>query len=130
MEANAHFSAKLSVETDIADLMSDLKRGAQDGFVLLDVRDQATFEECHIPTAINLPTRRIDGDTTKGLPKERVVVYCRGPACNGATKAAVRLTNLGFRVKELIGGIEYWRKDRGEVEGTLSDKAPMYWQMV
>jgi hypothetical protein len=36
---------------------------------------------------------------------------------------------LGFRVKELIGGIEYWRKEGGKVEGTLGDKSDMYWQM-
>ena len=127
-EASAHFLAKLSVETDIADLMVDLQKGC-DGFVLLDVRDQPAFEDCHIPSAVNLPMRRIDGDTTRDLPKEKaVVVYCWGPACNGATKAALRLTKLGFKVKELIGGIEYWRKEGGQVEGKLSDEAPMYWQ--
>lgn len=102
-EANAHFAAKLSVETDISDLMFDLQRGYE-GFVLLDVRDQASFEVCHIPSAIHLPARRIDGDTTRGIPKEKaVVVYCWGPGCNGATKAALALSKLGFRVKELIG---------------------------
>jgi len=129
-EANAHFLAKLSVETDVADLMSDLKRGVHDGFVLLDVRDKTAFGDCHIPTAINLPTSRISADTTRDMSTDQVVVvYCWGPARNGATKAAVRLTGLGFRVKELIGGIEYWRKEGGQIEGTLSDQAPLYWQM-
>ena len=127
-EARAHFAAKLSVETDVADLMLDLQRG-HDAFVLLDVRDQKSFDECHIPTAVNISSRRIDSETTRGMPKEKaVVVYCWGPACNGATKAAVRLAGLGFKVKELIGGIEYWRKEGGRVEGSLGDSAPMYWQ--
>lgn len=127
-EASAHFLAKLSVETDVADLMADLRNG-YDGFVLLDVRDQTSFEECHIPSAVNLPTRRITADTTGDISREKaVVVYCWGPACNGATKAALRLAKLGFRVKELIGGIEYWRKEGGRVEGTLADAAPLYWQ--
>jgi rhodanese-related sulfurtransferase len=127
-EASEHFLAKLSVETDVADLMFDLQHGF-DGFVLLDVRDPSAFEECHIPTAVNLPTRRIDAGTTRDFSKAKpIVVYCWGPACNGATKAALRLARLGFNVKELIGGIEYWRKEGGLVDGTLAESAPMYWQ--
>jgi rhodanese-related sulfurtransferase len=36
------------------------------------------------------------------------VVYCAGPHCNGATKGAIRLARLGYRVKEMIGGITGW----------------------
>ena len=36
------------------------------------------------------------------------VVYCAGPHCNGANKAAIRLARLGYRVKEMIGGITGW----------------------
>lgn len=97
--------------------------------MLVDVRDPADFEKCHIPSAINLPTRRIDANTTRDFPKDKpIVVYCWGPACNGATKSALRLSKLGFMVKELLGGIEYWRKEGGMVEGTLADEAPVYWQ--
>lgn len=35
---------------------------------------------------------------------------------------------LGLRVKELIGGLEYWRKEGGPVEGSQAQEAPMYWQ--
>ncbi|MGZ4123683.1 MAG: rhodanese-like domain-containing protein, partial [Tumebacillaceae bacterium] len=53
------------------------------------------------------------------------VVYCWGPACNGATKAAARLSELGYRVKEMLGGIEYWRKEGNPVAGALGEKAPL-----
>ena len=36
------------------------------------------------------------------------VVYCAGPHCNGANKGAVRLARLGYRVKEMIGGVTGW----------------------
>jgi len=128
-EARKHFLTKLSVETDPADLALDLQRG-QTGFIIVDVRSAAAYGECHIPGAINLPARQINEETTASLPKEKVVItYCWGPACNGSAKAADRLSELGFRVKELIGGLEYWRKEGGRVEGTLRDKAPLYWQM-
>jgi rhodanese-related sulfurtransferase len=34
-----------------------------------------------------------------------------GPGCNGSTRAAARLAALGFQVKELIGGLEYWKRE-------------------
>lgn len=124
-EAHRHFLAKLSVETDAGDVVLDLQRG-QKSFVLLDSRSAQNFEECHIPGAINLPTRRITAESTAHLSKEHLIVtYCWGVGCNGSTKAAERLSALGFQVKEMIGGIEYWRREGGEVEGTLGDQAPL-----
>lgn len=66
----------------------------------------------HIPGAINLPVRRIDAMATNDLSRDGLVVtYCTGPGCNGSTKGALRFAELGFRVKELIGGIEYWERE-------------------
>jgi rhodanese-related sulfurtransferase len=124
--AQRHFAGKLAFETDVADLMADLGKGHPDVMVI-DTRSPESFELCRIPGAINLP--RIDAATTAGLARDKVyVVYCWGPACNGSTKGALRLAELGFRVKELQGGLEYWRKEGGAVEGRLGDEAPMYWR--
>jgi rhodanese-related sulfurtransferase len=124
--AHAHFAGRLAFETDVADLMFDLAEG-NPRLVVIDTRSPAAFAQCHIPGAINLP--RIDAASTAGLSPDQVhVVYCWGPACNGATRGAMRLAGLGFTVKELIGGLEYWRKEGGAVEGTLGTAAPLYWQ--
>lgn len=45
-----------------------------------------------------------------------VVVHCWGPGCDGATRAALALARLGFRVKEMLGGIEYWIREGYAVE--------------
>ncbi|QKS70302.1 rhodanese-like domain-containing protein [Paenalkalicoccus suaedae] len=128
-DAYNFFMQKLSYETDVADLSIDIKKGYE-GIVIVDVRDVESFEECHIPTAISIPTNKISEETTNNLSKEKVIItYCWGPACNGATRAAARFAQLGFRVKELIGGIEYWRKENGEVEGKLGQKADLYWKI-
>jgi rhodanese-related sulfurtransferase len=67
----------------------------------------------HVPGAINLPTRQIDEASLARFPAGALfVVYCAGPHCNGANKAAVRLARLGRPVKEMIGGITGW-KDEG-----------------
>ncbi|HEY3992848.1 MAG TPA: rhodanese-like domain-containing protein [Ktedonobacteraceae bacterium] len=124
-EAHRHFLARLALETDAADVRLDLQRG-QNGFVLLDARGAQDFEECHIPGAINLPYRQITAASTAHLSQEQpIVVYCWSPGCNAATKAAARLSVLGFQVKEMLGGIEYWRREDGPVEGTLGERAPL-----
>ena len=116
-EASRHFVSKLSVETDPSDVMLDLQRG-QDGFVLLDVRSSDDYEDCHIEGAVHIPYRQINAETSGQLPKDKVIVtYCWGPGCNASTKGALRLALLGFRVKEMIGGLEYWKREGGKIAG-------------
>jgi rhodanese-related sulfurtransferase len=40
-----------------------------------------------------------------------VVAYCWGPGCNGATRAALALSEAGFQAREMLGGIEYWIRE-------------------
>ncbi|HWK43775.1 MAG TPA: rhodanese-like domain-containing protein [Stellaceae bacterium] len=115
--AREHFAAKLSVETDSADVAADLKHGVT-GFVVVDVRSASAYADRHILGALSLPRPTIDAASTAGLSRDDVIVaYCWGPGCNGATKAAIQFAALGFRVKELIGGIEYWVREGYATEG-------------
>jgi rhodanese-related sulfurtransferase len=124
--AHCHFAARLAVETDPADVKLDLDRGRRD-FIVADMRSAEAYAQCHIPGAISLPHRSVSAASTAGLSKEQViVVYCWGPACNAAQKGAARLAALGFQVKEMIGGLEYWRHEGHAVEGTLGADAPLY----
>ena len=110
--ALAHFERILSLETDCWDVHAAVQAG-KGGFVLLDVRSPELFAAGHVLTAINLPHRRINQRNLAQYPKDALfVVYCNGPHCNGADKAALRLAGLGRRVKKMIGGIEGW-KDEG-----------------
>jgi rhodanese-related sulfurtransferase len=117
--AERHFRAKLTVETDAWDVKTDMERGRSD-FVVIDTRSREDYEARHIAGAISLPQRTINAETTSHLPKEKVMVtYCWSPGCNASTKGALKLASLGFRVKELVGGIEYFSKEGGRVEGNL-----------
>jgi rhodanese-related sulfurtransferase len=115
--AQAFFKSKLHYETDPADVYTDMQNGVAD-FVLLDVRSPEAYAKSHALGAVNLPQPMINEATTAHLAKDTVlVVYCWGPGCNGATRAAIKLSALGFPVKEMIGGIEYWEeRERYPVE--------------
>ena len=110
--ALAHFEALLRFETDCWDVHASLAR-PEPGFVLLDVRSPAAYASGHVTGSINLPHGRLTDRNLAGYPLDTVfVVYCTGPHCNGADKAAVRLSRLGRPVKKMIGGIQGW-KDEG-----------------
>ncbi|NHH83630.1 rhodanese-like domain-containing protein [Burkholderia gladioli] len=106
--ALAHFSDLLRFETDCWDVHHALASGQAD-FVLLDVRSPEQFAAGHIRGAINLPHRKIVAGTLSHFPIDTIfVVYCAGPHCNGAARAAQRLARLGRPVKLMAGGITGW----------------------
>ncbi len=111
-----HFTRRLAVETDAADVASALAAGERD-FVLLDARSRDAYDRGHLPGAISLPHAEIDAAALAALPDGLVVAYCWGPGCNAATKAARRLAEAGRPVKEMLGGFEYWVRDGHAVEG-------------
>jgi rhodanese-related sulfurtransferase len=109
--AVAHFAARLCFETDVSDVHADLEAGAA-GLVVVDTRSVAAWEHGHVPGAVHLPTREISTRAAHQIPAGAVVVtYCWGPGCNGATRAALEFATLGFQVKEMLGGFEYWVRE-------------------
>jgi rhodanese-related sulfurtransferase len=106
--ALAHFSARLGFETDCADVHAALQSGAP-GFVLLDVRGPNAYAKGHVAHAISIPGPALTAERLREYPADTLfVVYCAGPHCNGANKAAIRLARLGRPVKEMLGGITGW----------------------
>ena len=110
-EAAGHFARRLQFETDCADVHTDLERRAT-GIVVVDARSVTAFASGHVPGAVSLPHAMISAESTAAFPRDAVLVtYCWGPHCNGATRAAATLAALGFRVKEMVGGIAGWRAE-------------------
>ena len=103
-----HFEEMLAFETDCWDVHESLKSHDPD-FILIDVRGPASFASGHVHAAINIPHGKMTASRMAEFPKDKLfVVYCAGPHCNGANKAAVRLARLGLPVKMMIGGITGW----------------------
>ncbi len=107
-EALAHFRARLSHETDCSDVHAALASGAPD-FVLAEARGPNAYAAGRIAGAINLPHREITAERMAEWPADTLfVVYCAGPHCNGADRAALKLAELGRPVKVMIGGLAGW----------------------
>ena len=103
-----HFESAFRFETDCWDVHDSICSGRQD-FMLIDARSHDLYAKGHVPGAISLPHGKIIESTMSKYPPDTIfVVYCAGPHCNGAHRAAVRLARLGRPVKLMIGGVTGW----------------------
>jgi rhodanese-related sulfurtransferase len=87
-----------------------LKSG--DDVIVVDGRSEEAYQREHIPGAINIPHKGICADNTTALDKSKLYIcYCDGIGCNASTKTAMKLLILGVQVKELLGGLDWWKRD-------------------
>ena len=119
--AIAHFESALEFETDCWDVHNAMSTGTQD-FVLLDARSHDMHAKGHVPGALSLPHGKMIESKMAQWPQSTLfVVYCAGPHCNGAHRAAIRLSRLGRPVKLMIGGVTGWLDEGFSLkEGTES----------
>ena len=120
--------AKLCYHADCADVAEDLLNRV-DEIVVIDTRAEAWYDVEHIPGAISFPHRSMSAQSVAALdPTKTYVTYCDGIGCNGSTKGAHKLAKLGFKVKELLGGLDFWKRNglrvaTGSEPGQLSGDA-------
>lgn len=115
--AAAYFGASLAFHADVSDVAAALAADGDPGFAVIDTRSTESWDQGHIPGALHLPTAQIPGQADRLLDTSvPVVTYCWGPGCNGATRAALALAQLGYQVKEMLGGFEYWVREGFEFE--------------
>ncbi len=112
------YASKLSYEIDSWDLKEKLR--CKENVVVIDSRNKESFQTEHIPGATHIPHTKMNKLTTSELnPNALIVVYCDGIGCNASTKGALNMTKLGFNVRELIGGLEWWKREEYPTEGKL-----------
>ncbi|MCA9233594.1 MAG: rhodanese-like domain-containing protein [Chromatiaceae bacterium] len=110
------YEAKLRYEIDSWDLFVALKNGEK--LMVIDARSPEAYNREHIPHAVNIPHRVMNEQSVSHLDRSVMyVTYCDGIGCNASTKGALNMARLGFTVKELMGGIEWWKRDGYATEG-------------
>lgn len=114
-----HYADKLAYEIDSWDLKVARERG--ENVTVIDARSADAFAAEHIPGAISIPHRTMNAETTAAIDRSSTIVtYCDGIGCNASTKGALNMTKLGFKVKELIGGLDWWKRDGHATEGSVA----------
>lgn len=112
------YESKLDFEIDSYDLFVLAEQG---NVVIVDARSAEVYAQEHIPGAISFPHRTLNQETAATLDKAKLYVsYCDGIGCNASTKGALNLSRLGFKVKELMGGLDWWKRDGYATEGLQS----------
>lgn len=118
------FQMKLALHADAWDVAEDLQNGVKE-IVVIDTRATEYYQRGHIPGAISFPHRTMNEASTAHLDQSKTyVTYCDGIGCNGSTKGAHKLAALGFQVKEMLGGLDFWLRDghpvaQGNAPGSL-----------
>ncbi len=111
----AYFETRLCAETDASDVYAAQRAG--EAVVLVDVRGDEAWEQGRVRGAIHMHYSQIEERAPKEIPAgSAVVVYCWSPGCNAAQKGALIFARLGYSVREMIGGFEYWAREGYPVE--------------
>ena len=115
------YEEKVKYEMDAWDLNEAIQ--SSENLVIIDARSKDSFSSEHIKGAVNLPYRTMTPESTSHIDKNALcVIYCSGIGCNASTKGALKMTQLGFKGKELIGGIEWWKREGYASEGMSMGK--------
>ena len=79
-------------------------------FKLVDVLREDSYNEGHIPGAINIPADMLQGLASKHLNKnDKIVVYCASYGCHASTNAAKILLDSGYKnVFDFKAGKKGW----------------------
>lgn len=86
--------------------------------ILVDANGTESYQEAHIPGAIDLEAHK--ADLASVLPAEKdalIVAYCGGPSCGAWQKGADAVAALGYtEVKHFKGGLSGWQAAKAPVE--------------
>ena len=115
MDRASFFAAKLECETDPSDVHA--ARAAGENLVVVDVRSAEAFAQGRIAGAVHMHYSEIAQRAPLEIAADlQVVVYCWSPGCNAGAKGALEFARLGYHVREMIGGFEYWVREGYLVE--------------
>jgi ArsR family transcriptional regulator len=86
-----------------------LQRSRVGAVTVLDVRPEDEFALGHLPGAVNIPLRALEGRLSELDASQAIVAYCRGPYCVLSYEAVAALRVRGFKVRRLEDGLPEWR---------------------
>jgi ArsR family transcriptional regulator len=76
---------------------------------VLDVRPADEYALGHLPGALNVPLRELEGRIAELDSRKEIVAYCRGAYCVLSYEAVSALRRRGFTARRLEDGYPEWR---------------------
>ena len=114
-KAQKFFAKKLAYLISPNELSNKIEE-YDEKMVLIDVRDESSYNDEHIPSAINVPYERLE-KYMSNLSKDKIhVLYSYNQDCLLSVKAALKLTRNEYPSKILMGGINIWKSFGFDVE--------------
>jgi len=94
---------------DAEELKKKMERGEE--IQVIDVLSEESYENRHLPGAMNIPYREIGKRKDEIDPDKEIIVYCNDKDCDASPIAAEKLVKLGFEdVTDFEGGLLEWEK--------------------
>ncbi|MFC1843922.1 rhodanese-like domain-containing protein [Thermodesulfobacteriota bacterium] len=82
-------------------------------FLLVDSRNPEEYQEAHIPGAVNIPQKKMEGfwGLFPADKRTQIIFYCNGVKCGKSKKAAKRSIGLGYaNVWVYTEGMPVWEE--------------------
>ena len=90
----------------------------EDGYALVNVLEERSFEHGHIPNSINIPRGNEDEFERRFSRDKEIIVYCASSDCDASPRAARELARRGFaNVKDFESGLEGWKESGNSLVG-------------
>lgn len=87
------------------------------GYALVNVLDQETFLDEHIPNSINIPKGHENRFGRYFDKSKEIILYCGSSHCTASKAVAEELLKNGFKnVTTYEGGMDDWREAGNQIE--------------
>ena len=87
--------------------IKDFKKNFQNQALIIDIRDQESYNKSNIPKSVNYSSKDIINLIEKEKKDSKIIIYCYHG--NSSRKVASFLSDYGFKnVYSLIGGFSAW----------------------
>jgi len=87
--------------------VDEIEKHINNGALLVDIRNESSFDEGHIKGAINIPIKSLPLRMNDLDKNKEILVICY---IGGSSKMAAKLlTKSGFKVKNIVGGMKAWQ---------------------
>ncbi|MCT4621621.1 MAG: rhodanese-like domain-containing protein [Marinisporobacter sp.] len=93
--------------------VEQIEKAMEEGAILLDIRHEEDYNAVHIPNSINIPLSSISLQLKRLDQEKEILVICY--IGQSSKKITYFLKQLGFRAKNVQGGMNAWKAYKSNI---------------